>query len=160
MLLLDLQILRQVCSPVFWTFIFTCNKKSVTRWLCCVCCLYVIVDVNVCLKSNPCKNGGTCAKYGAGYECLCPPIWAGDNCEMSKQITAARISSYSIAIYKRTSFAYVSVTDCRGQSATAIRQFILAYKFCVIIAHYYYYFSYLDSRRKKNLNYYYYYFIM
>jgi hypothetical protein len=34
------------------------------------------------LNSNPCKNGGTCVKFGDSYTCKCTENWAGTDCEM------------------------------------------------------------------------------
>ncbi|XP_068206241.1 LOW QUALITY PROTEIN: cubilin-like, partial [Palaemon carinicauda] len=42
-----------------------------------------VQPVNMCLN-QPCRNGGTCTQYPGSYtyNCLCPPGYAGQNCEI------------------------------------------------------------------------------
>ncbi|XP_054755195.2 sushi, von Willebrand factor type A, EGF and pentraxin domain-containing protein 1-like isoform X1 [Lytechinus pictus] len=37
--------------------------------------------INEC-ESNPCADGATCVDITRGYECVCPPGFTGDNCEL------------------------------------------------------------------------------
>lgn len=38
-------------------------------------------DTDEC-ASNPCPQGGTCIDLVNGFECICPPQWAGKTCQI------------------------------------------------------------------------------
>lgn len=43
-------------------------------------------EINVCVVSEPCQNGGICIVQGDGYRCDCPLGWMGVNCETELQV--------------------------------------------------------------------------
>ncbi|XP_041417672.1 cadherin EGF LAG seven-pass G-type receptor 3 isoform X1 [Xenopus laevis] len=42
---------------------------------------YCEIEINLCY-SNPCQNGGVCARREGGYTCICHERFTGDNCEV------------------------------------------------------------------------------
>lgn len=48
------------------------------------------IDVNEC-ETNPCKNGGECVDLINRFRCICPVGFAGDLCEVSRNITNIKI---------------------------------------------------------------------
>ncbi|XP_071982915.1 cadherin EGF LAG seven-pass G-type receptor 3 isoform X3 [Engystomops pustulosus] len=42
---------------------------------------YCEIEINLCY-SNPCQNGGVCARREGGYTCVCQERFTGDNCEV------------------------------------------------------------------------------
>ncbi|XP_040264648.1 cadherin EGF LAG seven-pass G-type receptor 3 [Bufo bufo] len=42
---------------------------------------YCEIEINLCY-SNPCQNGGVCARREGGYTCICQERFTGDNCEV------------------------------------------------------------------------------
>jgi len=39
------------------------------------------IDIDDC-DPDPCQNGGICEDYPGYYECTCPELTTGDNCEI------------------------------------------------------------------------------
>ncbi|XP_041446777.1 cadherin EGF LAG seven-pass G-type receptor 3-like isoform X1 [Xenopus laevis] len=42
---------------------------------------YCEIEINLCY-SNPCQNGGVCARREGGYTCICRERFTGDNCDV------------------------------------------------------------------------------
>lgn len=42
---------------------------------------YCEIEINLCY-SNPCQNGGVCARREGGYTCICQERFTGDNCDV------------------------------------------------------------------------------
>ncbi|XP_075687862.1 cadherin EGF LAG seven-pass G-type receptor 3 isoform X3 [Rhinoderma darwinii] len=45
---------------------------------------YCEIEINLCY-SNPCQNGGVCARREGGYTCICQERFTGDNCEVDSR---------------------------------------------------------------------------
>uniref|UniRef100_A0A5F8H6N2 Cadherin EGF LAG seven-pass G-type receptor 3 n=1 Tax=Monodelphis domestica TaxID=13616 RepID=A0A5F8H6N2_MONDO len=45
---------------------------------------YCETEINLCY-SNPCRNGGACARREGGYTCICRPHFTGENCELDSR---------------------------------------------------------------------------
>ncbi|XP_068997688.1 cadherin EGF LAG seven-pass G-type receptor 3 isoform X2 [Embiotoca jacksoni] len=45
---------------------------------------YCETEINLCY-SNPCLNGGVCARREGGYTCICREDYTGDRCEFDRQ---------------------------------------------------------------------------
>ena len=43
----------------------------------------IFAEIDEC-DSNPCQNGGTCEDETSGYQCRCPPLVTGTNCEYGR----------------------------------------------------------------------------
>ena len=79
----NLTLSLSVCS-------LTCvNGGTLNQTLCekCQCPLQFTgtncsTDVNECITSSPCQNGGTCANTYGGYSCTCPDTFTGLNCSI------------------------------------------------------------------------------
>ncbi|XP_069499437.1 cadherin EGF LAG seven-pass G-type receptor 3 isoform X2 [Ambystoma mexicanum] len=46
---------------------------------------YCETEINLCY-SNPCQNGGVCARREGGYTCVCQQQFSGDNCEVDSGV--------------------------------------------------------------------------
>ncbi|XP_069062320.1 cadherin EGF LAG seven-pass G-type receptor 3 [Pleurodeles waltl] len=46
---------------------------------------YCEMEINLCY-SNPCQNGGVCARREGGYTCICQQQFSGDNCEVDSKV--------------------------------------------------------------------------
>ncbi|XP_028419313.1 uncharacterized protein LOC114545227 [Dendronephthya gigantea] len=73
-------IVRQIVSPVIVTQYIRIHPKSWHGHI------SMRVDFAGCQKEwpckrRPCRNGGTCLDYGAGYRCACAQGWACRNCQ-------------------------------------------------------------------------------
>lgn len=44
-------------------------------------CVSLCSDTDEC-ASGPCAQGGTCVDLDNGFECICPPQWAGTTCQI------------------------------------------------------------------------------
>lgn len=53
---------------------YGCEESPVLVW---------IADMDEC-ASSPCAQGGTCIDLDNGFECVCPPQWAGKTCKIGK----------------------------------------------------------------------------
>ena len=42
------------------------------------------LDINECVVSSPCKNGGTCSNMPGSYKCTCDVKYSGKNCETGR----------------------------------------------------------------------------
>uniref|UniRef100_A0A6I8N1R2 Cadherin EGF LAG seven-pass G-type receptor 3 n=1 Tax=Ornithorhynchus anatinus TaxID=9258 RepID=A0A6I8N1R2_ORNAN len=45
---------------------------------------YCETEINLCY-SNPCRNGGACARREGGYTCVCRPHFTGEDCELDSR---------------------------------------------------------------------------
>lgn len=47
-------------------------------------CVYCFLDINECVVSSLCKNGGMCFNILGSYKCICDVKYIGRNCEMGR----------------------------------------------------------------------------
>lgn len=72
------------------------NKTDLERHTHALFCLALFgrADMDEC-ASSPCAQGGTCIDLDNGFECLCPPQWAGKTCKIGKKDARLLLCMYN-----------------------------------------------------------------
>ncbi|XP_048362084.1 coagulation factor VII-like [Sphaerodactylus townsendi] len=73
---LERECIEEKCSFEEAKEIFKSQEKTMEFW-------FDYKDLNPC-KENPCRNGGVCKVKYYQHFCLCPPRFAGNECEIEK----------------------------------------------------------------------------